>query len=1423
MIKHIKNIKKPSSNISFWKFLLGHINIGLILSYSIFASDALAVQPVSNTFIQSTVNSSDSYERVQDKDYQFEKVEYIDAGGLQGVQTIGAFHQKLKDFHKSALGEPNYVPIINGDITLILPLYPLAKRIGDEFVQARFVRSQIYNTLQRNLLVDIDANGNRVNLYADEKAQINDLYNKAFEFAQNTNRKFGEQVTEAEVNSFGKNFIWPELREINGENVLVPIVHLTDATVDKLLVNAHVIEFSGENTSFNNITVNAGNVFALNNTFLDVANNTSVIHGGAIIADGDLNLTTGGTLQLLSGSLSAQDNVTIIADRLHAETFVHRYTTRFGNVERLGAITSIDSASGNVSVETPSDIVVVGGEVSGNNISFNAGGDIRITSVQTTSSEDNGYGWSNTTVQHIASTLGAEETISLIAAGAITIDASSLHADQGHIELLAEMGITIEDSLNVSHRTYSSGSTSSEAYKTVAMRSILDAGKGLTIHSEAGNIKLKAAAIESGEGATVKASNGSISLLISKETDHYSYTSVEESLLTTTVINRGHTFETAVQNTIVGGLTVEALYGLNIEYEGVEGGDFNEQIEAFRDMEGLEWLAEIHDDPTLDVDWTAVETVYNEWNEKNTSLSAAAMIIIAIVVSVVTAGAGAALVGAAAQTATAAVANAALTSMVTISTQAASNALVNGGSPLEIFEASYESVLSEDSAKRIAVSMATAGAMANLDAEFFTGMSDKFGTAGDLSLLGQATQAITHSAVSAGISTVVYGDGLEEFGDTFVVGLAQNAINTIGQGLTEKIIEADFSEAMNYIAHASLNCVTGAISSELSDESAGNGCATGAGSAVLSLAVEDAFSGQREALEADQKEIAEFLEENFSGEDIFDQQGNLIPNSFPLNTYTQVTKYDKIRTQLHNLTDKVANISRLTAAVGAFISGASEAQLNIADRQASLVSNTELLLHEREIRNATFIHQLLIQEQNYKDLSNRQFHVESLPEEFSHLIPDSFDPSENVDKHISGRDLYVMQIFDKLANELGDLLPSELVHSDIPDSETVVEIYGGVAHTSLRNLIANAFNKGADDALKNFRDQIDNNGGYTTNSQRRLEYIYNEYFRQTQDADRVYGRLELYSASIAPIKVGSEAAGELASNARRLADETIEGLKQSSKINRVEEFVENIDEVVTLSDVQKAALKSDLSKAGDDLIEALEANPFLVDTWKVLDNASVPQALRSDIDTLIKVNRYLGNNPGAKNSFIDDLTNSSNPEKFVDRTSWRDDILQRHSDDGELFQAQGLSRSDLPQSLVDDMIDASSAPPAFIDEAVDGVIKAGSDIPITKAFSQGDELFKIVPKEGGVTEFSPYWLTKAEWDNVKDLSNMEQKLGLPIGSHAVEYDVYKITANQTGNVFESTIAPTLQDGFETIGGATQTLVLDRSLWSTPVKIGVHWP
>jgi hypothetical protein len=300
----------------------------------------------------------------------------------------------------------------------------------------------------------------------------------------------------------------------------------------------------------------------------------------------------------------------------------------------------------------------------------------------------------------------------------------------------------------------------------------------------------------------------------------------------------------------------------------------------------------------------------------------------------------------------------------------------------------------------------------------------------------------------------------------------------------------------------------------------------------------------------------------------------------------------------------------------------------------------------------------------------------------------------------------------------------------------------------------------------------------------------------------------------------SKMLGELAEHA-----ETIELLAKkitdTDKLKAVLSKIDNLGE-------SKSLFLADLKQADNLPTNALANNVHLLDegmieSWKVLADAGVDNAIRTNSDKISKVDKYLDNNPSMKEGFIDDLKNTSDPDKFIDRTSWRDDIVQQYGVDVNQFKPQGLSKTDISQSTYDDMLNASNAPSDIKDGIVDDLIKSGSTPPVKENVKVGDELYKITPKGEGVTDFSPYWTTKAELDNLRAAGDLEQKLGLPINSHAVEYDVFKITATKDVDVFTSTIAPTLQNGYNTIGGATQTLVLDRSAWSVATKVEIFIP
>ncbi|WP_307002965.1 hypothetical protein [Sphingomonas sp. SORGH_AS_0879] len=116
-------------------------------------------------------------------------------------------------------------------------------------------------------------------------------------------------------------------------------------------------------------------------------------------------------------------------------------------------------------------------------------------------------------------------------------------------------------------------------------------------------------------------------------------------------------------------------------------------------------------------------------------------------------------------------------------------------------------------------------------------------------------------------------------------------------------------------------------------------------------------------------------------------------------------------------------------------------------------------------------------------------------------------------------------------------------------------------------------------------------------------------------------------------------------------------------------------------------------------------------------------------------------------------------------------------------------------------------------------IKSGSTIPNPVEIKSGVNLVKIVPKGQVPSPYTGYWMSSSELKALQNNnSEIGAKLGLPLGSQTGDYDIYQITAKSDVTVFESKVAPTQQGSVKQVGGATQTIVPNRKMFSDPVKI-----
>jgi hypothetical protein len=345
----------------------------------------------------------------------------------------------------------------------------------------------------------------------------------------------------------------------------------------------------------------------------------------------------------------------------------------------------------------------------------------------------------------------------------------------------------------------------------------------------------------------------------------------------------------------------------------------------------------------LDVVYKKLEDIHI--HEKTSNLSPAAMAIIAIAVSVAMGPGGASWIGSGA---TNAIGGAAMQAgAVTLATSAATS-LANG----EGIDGVIKKITSSDGLRSLAISMATAGV---LNSEAFKSLgfvnnadfaSNFFTSELAIDIATQATQAVVTSTVRAGISTIINGGDLGDFGDSFKTSLIQSGVNALGEAMTDKISDAfslesgeSFDVAMTYISNAAAGCIIGAVSFETQDngqqdsnDSAKNNCASAATGAVIGTAVahatlnSDEFKQESEALET--KIVALDFDENKHGK-ILDF------------IKSEDFKHHALG-ELHSLRDEGADIAKLSAALGVFVAGGSSQQINLSANLSEDVAKTQI-------------------------------------------------------------------------------------------------------------------------------------------------------------------------------------------------------------------------------------------------------------------------------------------------------------------------------------------------------------------------------------------------------------------------------------------------------------------------------------------------
>ncbi|WP_186004044.1 DUF637 domain-containing protein [Vibrio sp. AND4] len=816
---NIENMADLSSPL--WQKCTSNLLSFIMLGQIVFPGFANAMELINDGTNTANVNAPPQFSRVYDRERQSGKAHYVTSNQVEKAQDLVSFHKVLLNDSKLGLSEPLMTEKTVGDNTVIFPVYPVDKIIGDKFVQARLIRMQMQRAIDRLILpkMTIYQSGSNQMSPKTEKEQIDYLYQNAESFAAKYSVKYGQKATRQQVNSFAHDFVWPELRNINGEQVLIPVLHLTDATISHAKVGEHRVEDRRDDAKVRNITVNSGALLTRRNAFL---NTTGVLSVGEHV-DKDLNLNGRGTSFNTDSVEVSKGNVELIAGQYLQKTVVHRFAPKYERRARLGQIAEVNADS-TIFIQASGDIKIQGSDMPVSVHKLSADRSIQVLSQNTIDSRNEwvgGYYERDSFLEHYGSKLEAIDIIFLMASGQVEVNASELINNDVALSILASQGVHILNSFE-QYQSSKSGkvrrtSLQESQFQSIAIRAALEEGKSVVIASDIGDIKLKGVNLTSQEGAEISAQHGKVNLLLAKEQDHFFEQKADKNFwrVKTTTVNSKN--DNAVYESIVGGVNIHAAKGLTLELGMSDNQTLDEVFDQFRKAPDLRWMAELYDDPDYRHNAELVYRKLVQINQKDTSLALGVgpMAMISIAVAIEMRPGGRAPIGGledAIFVGLKAIEMAIVTSV--ISSVAADNSS----------DDALETLIEKEYLRSLATSVITAGAMNYLQTQGLTFFEQGAGISNSLDpavLAQQAGDVVIQSAVRSGIQTIINGDGYKGFFDGWKKSAMHMAISKLGANVANKIAsltsEGRFNEAMRYVSHAALGCALGVAKDEIND------------------------------------------------------------------------------------------------------------------------------------------------------------------------------------------------------------------------------------------------------------------------------------------------------------------------------------------------------------------------------------------------------------------------------------------------------------------------------------------------------------------------------------------------------------------------------------------------------------------------------
>ena len=711
------------------------------------------------------------------------------------------------------------------------------KRFGDAYVETRLIRDQIY-----------ELTGSRfVGAPDDMRGQMQALYDNAIDESKRLGLTVGTSLSPSQIAALQTDITWLETQTVQGQQVLVPRLYLSQATLASLDLNSGQLRAGGTTTITSAALQNSGSVTGQSGLQITTAlgtNNT----GGSLFSDADIEINAGSLFDNTSGQVSGS-NVKIAATKITVDTLKSTDLFEGGFRDRAQQRARI-AATGSLTLEAGT------GGLSGTGADLSAGGDLSLTSAGdielkalaldfSRESETNGGKDTASSRTHTLASLSAGGNLTVRSEQKLTLTGVTGSAG-GNASITAAGEVDIASVQDAENRSLTMDFTDKGLFKAkievdqtsnslTLNRSTFSSGGDLLIQSDTKNVKLNAIGLRADGSVGLVAEEGKVQFKASKDALYQRNYLRNEDLFWWSLKDQG-VDRTDLQYVSIeagGGIKISAGQGIEVEYD--PKGSATAGIDALAAKPGMSWMQQLQNDPS--VDWQEIDTAFKEWDYKQQGLTEAGALLVTAITTFATAGSGGLVSKLSTQLAnnlgvTSIAGQAAIKAGVANLINRSAVAVVNNRGNLA---KALAEVASEEGMKSLITSMITAGLSAELiQVAGITPLADN-ATALETFQNKAATGLITNS-VNSVVSTAINGGDL---GDSLVQGWSTAMVQAGLAGVQHSI--GDWKKAngisdgaaADILAHATAGCIAG----QVSGSSCADGAAAGALSAILAPSV----------------------------------------------------------------------------------------------------------------------------------------------------------------------------------------------------------------------------------------------------------------------------------------------------------------------------------------------------------------------------------------------------------------------------------------------------------------------------------------------------------------------------------------------------------------------------------------------------------